>query len=173
MADSRRDKHRGAKDFIQRWCDRQKLKAEDVPWDRASDPGRQYNCFGFVVGRLRWYQPPIEVDGKRRNPTDYWPEGISTSTSLDSFVQAAKYEGFEECSTGEWHEDFETIVLYFEEADREFTHAARQKAPGIWESKLGPLSDFEHPLDGVDNIHYGSGRVYMRRPKQTPPIRMG
>jgi hypothetical protein len=173
MAGSRRDKHQGAKDFIQRWCDRGKLKVEDVRWDRASDPGRQYNCFGFVIGRLRWCQPPIVVNGKRRNPTDYWPEGITTNTSIEAFVEAANSEGFQECPTGEWNENFETIVLYFTETDREFTHAARHKSPGLWESKLGPLSDFEHPLDGVDNIHYGSGRVYMRRAKQIPAVRIG
>jgi len=173
MAGSRRDRHQNTKDFIRIWCDKNKFTVDDVDWETASRPGRHWNCFGFVVGRSRWYQPPIIVDGKRRNPTDYWPEGISTATTIDAFVDAAKIEGFDVSSNGEWEEGFEIIVLYYTEQDREFTHAARLKSPGIWESKLGPLSDIEHPLDGVDNVHYGTGRIFMKRPNRAPPIRIG
>jgi hypothetical protein len=171
MAGSRRDKHKATKDFIRIWCDKAKLTVERVNWDIASNPGRYCNCFGFAVGRNRWYQPPTVVDGKRQNPTDFWPEQVSAETTIDAFIQAAKTEGFETCQP-EWNEQFETIVLYYNEADREFTHAARQKSPDVWESKLGPLSDIEHPLEGVDNIHYGTGRVFMRRPVRGPIIRI-
>jgi hypothetical protein len=57
----------------------------------------------------------------------------------------------------------ETIMLYYTERNREFQHAARQKSPGVWESKIGSWSDIEHPIDGVDSITYGTGRIYMKR----------
>jgi hypothetical protein len=168
-----RDKHRAAKDFIRNWCDKQRLTVDDVDWASASDPGRQYNCFGFVMdkrinGKLRWWQPKDKIDGLVTNPTDYWPNGIPEDTTIGSYISAAMTEGFVPSVDAAWEEGFETIALYYTPSNNEFQHAARQKSPGVWESKLGNYSDIEHPSDGIDNIWYGTGRIYMKRPWPHP-----
>jgi len=164
MGASPADKHKKAKDFINRWCDRQKLVVEDVDWATASDPGLQCNCFGFAVGKPRWWQPPYLVNGILANPTDYWPAGIAQSTTVWAYIDAAKTEGFVDAADGAWEDGWETIVLYYTPDDNEFKHAATQTSPGVWASKLGAWSDFEHPPDGIDNVWYGSGRIFMKRP---------
>jgi hypothetical protein len=65
-----------------------------------------------------------------------------------------------------WELGIDTIMLYFVEKNREFQYAARQKSSTMWESKIGSWSDIEHSLRGLDTIGYGTGRVFMKRPRQ-------
>ena len=160
MGDSR-DPHRQSKRFIRSFCTN--LASDDVDWATASSPTREYNCFGFAMGKLRWWQPKYYENGVLQNPTDYWPAGVAQNTSISAYADAATTEGFELASDGAWEDGWETIVLYFTESDREFTHAAKLKSPGIWASKIGPDSDIEHPPNGLDNRWYGDGRIYMKR----------
>jgi hypothetical protein len=144
------------------------MSVDDVDWVSASKPTQRYNCFGFAVqkireaGKLRWWQPPDIVDGVVRNPTAKWPKGVPKDTTINSYVEAAKTEDFFVSVDGAWEEGFETIVLYFD-SNGEFQHAARQKTPGVWESKLGSWSDIEHSFNGIDNIRWGDGRIFMKR----------
>ena len=161
MASSSPDPHAATRRFVDRWCDH--LNAADVDWTAASDPTKRYNCFGFVVGDLRWWQAPLFIDGLRAFPTHYWPEAIAEDGSVEAYMAAAETLGFRASADAAWDADCESIVLYFKERDRQFTHAARETSPGVWASKLGSLSDIAHPVDGVDCITYGTGRVHMRR----------
>jgi hypothetical protein len=157
------DKHSRTKQFIRQYC--RNLKVDDVDWENASEPKR-YNCMGFAVGVLKWWQP-YERDrhGKKKNPYDYWPDGLPQDTTIESYVEAARSMGFVECGAG-WEAGFEKIVLCFATGGEErlFTHAARQVSPDRWKSKFGKESDIEHPLE-IGCAWHGEGRIYMRRPR--------
>jgi hypothetical protein len=138
-----------------------------VDWSAASIPFR-YNCFGFAVGVREWWQPPDIRDGVLMNPMDHWRKDIPQDVTLEAYVEAAIAEGFFVCDGYEWEDGFDKILLYYREIGEEnlFTHAALQKEPNKWCSKLGVNSDIEHPRDAFDNlIFYGNGRVYMRKPR--------
>jgi hypothetical protein len=158
------DKHRGTKKFIERCCTN--LTVAEVDWENASDPKR-YNCFGFAVGVLRWWQYH-EKDrfGKIKNPRDHWPGVLPNNDSIEAYTKAAENEGFVCCEPG-WEPGFEKIVLFYTISERKFTHAARHISPDRWKSKIGPESDIEHP-ESIGCEWYGDGRVYMKRSRLMP-----
>ncbi len=158
------DIHATTKRFIRGHC--RKLTVEEVDWDNASNPTRSYNCMGYVLGVLKWWQPQDNREGVVRNRRYFWPNGIPHDESINGYVQAARTEGFEVCDTGEWEDGYEKITLFFKSVDPEkpFTHATRLIAPNRAESKLGPDSDIPHAQDALDDLwFYGTGRVHMRR----------
>jgi hypothetical protein len=154
------DKHLATRRRIAIWSGAQ--KAADIDWVTASDPLQTYNCFGFALGYLQWWEPPVFIDGVCANPETVWPSN-SESIDIDAYIAAARTEGFVESPDAAWEQGFETIMLYFTEKNREFQHAARLVSPGIWTSKMGSGSDIMHSIDGVDSIRFGTGRVYMKR----------
>ncbi len=164
------DKHLSTRRRLEIWC--KKINVSSIDWGQASDPTKRYNCFGFAleaaIGKLRWWQYPIVIGNVRRNPGHYWPRNAPYDDRVESYVRAAQIKGFEVCDASHWDDSFLTIMLYFTEKDGIFRHAARQAAPGKWESKLGTGSDIPHPIDGVDSIEYGAGRIYMRRHHSRP-----
>jgi hypothetical protein len=163
MAEPISDTHFFAKKFIRTHCPN--LRIEDVDWAAASEPTDRYNCLGFAVGRRVWWEPPDPDDTDNFASADYWPDNVQRDKSIDAYIKAAETEGFTLCDNGNWEQGFEVIVLFYALTDKAFTHAARQKSPGIWESKIGALSDIEHTYDGLDNAKYGAGRVFMKRPR--------
>ena len=121
------------------------MDVNDVNWTTASDPTSRYNCFGFVMGKFKWWQAPIYVDGVVQFPTHYWPEGVSADGSIDSYIKAAETEGFS-ISTDRAGEKGRTnmIMLYYTEKNREFQHAAAPEiASAFGKAKLevGPTSN--------------------------------
>jgi len=175
MAGSPDDRHVRTKEFITTWCPN--TSAESIDWSTASDPSDRYNCMGFAVGVLAWWQPLVFSDGELLTPDHYWPKGAPQDEGglVESYVEAATTEGFVICDGPDWEEGFEKISLYFKpdtEGRKLFTHAARHKTPGWWESKLGEYSDIVHEPDALDGcIWYGDGRIHMRRvfPRLSPP----
>ena len=176
------DKHRAAKLFIQRCCS--KLTVDKVDWKNASDPGDAYNCVGFAVGVLKWWQPPVRADdGTILNPTDYWPAKVPELFTIEAYIQAIKTVGFTICDSPSWDLSYQKIVLYYDVGKGAvpsfFKHAAIQTHPDVWESKLGLGSDIKHSIDSLDNTSdpdsgascYGDGRVFMRRLKGNSHIK--
>jgi len=167
-----RDKHRASKRFLANWCGG--VCPTDVDWNAASDPTKKYNCMGFAVGDLRWWQPKQSAHGIIKNPHRYWPDPATDSDGealVESYVAAAKAVSFVDCENSDPEDGFEKIVLYYSTAGtkRLFQHAARCVGSERVASKLGPDSDVEHPknlLDGV--IWYGKGRVYLKRALPDP-----
>ena len=155
------DRHSETKEFIRRWCS--KLSVEEVDWQNASEPKR-YNCMGFAVGVLKWWQP-YERDrhGRVKNPRDYWPAGVPSQVTIDAYIRAAESVRFSCCDPG-WEPGFEKIVLFYKTVGQErlFTHAARQVSVDRWKSKIGKESDIEHGED-IGCAPYGNGKIYMKR----------
>jgi hypothetical protein len=164
LPDSSSDKHFTTRRRIEIWCG--KDKAGDIDWAAASDPSSSYNCFGFALGDLQWWEPPKFIDGRLVNDETFWPTSLPADEKVDinAYVEAAKTVGFFESVDCAWEEGLETIMLFFTERNREFQHAAKQVSPGMWASKMGFGSDVTHVIDGIDRIDYGYGRLYMKRP---------
>jgi hypothetical protein len=89
------DIHAGTKKWIIKWC--RQFKPDHVDWSKASKPDPGYNCMGFAVGVLRWWQPRIVSDGVLLNPTDYWPPGVPDRDDIEGFVRAAESVRFKKC----------------------------------------------------------------------------
>ena len=96
----------------------------------------------------------------------YWPPSVPREETVEAFVAAFEYIGYEECPDGSPEGQYEKIALYVFEGTP--THAARQGAnSATWLSKLGTWYDIEH-----ENVHdivgsplddYGEPQIYMRR----------
>jgi hypothetical protein len=128
----------------------------------------RYNCIAWAAGdTTRWWWPvpsPWEPA--------YWPPGVPTDLSLDSFVAAFRTLGYIPCLTSDLEASFEKVALY---ADRGMPkHAARQLDDGTWTSKLGKLEDVTHStVAAVEGSTYGQAVQFMRRPRPGQSGRLG
>ncbi|HEX4125658.1 MAG TPA: hypothetical protein VHY37_13095 [Tepidisphaeraceae bacterium] len=141
--------------------------SDPTPWD--VDPDAVYNCFGHAVGFKRFWQPPSIHGDFEGDPRFYWPPellgGSGDNTWVHRYVEAAKTLGFDVCGDdSSWEPSFEKIVLIH--SGGVFTHASLQVSETRWSSKLGDLSDFQHPLESVLRKPFGRGAIFMKRGRQ-------
>ena len=128
-----------------------------------SPASTEYNCIAWAAHETgRWWWP----DAMNQY---YWPPGVPRVESLDAFVAAYASLGYELCSSAEFEDGFERVIVYVDGANRP-THAARQLPTGWWTSKLGSQEDVEHdkPEDvsalGPNPLyHYGPVGAILRR----------
>lgn len=160
------DPHKKAKAFVNR-C--RNVTADQIDWNRASLPTKRYNCMGFAIGILGWFQPPdFDENGKPKNPTHRWMNGADPDPNgtLEGYIKVAELKEFSRCETSDPEPGLEKITLYYttQGEKKYFTHAVLHLSGGRCASKCGPDSDFEHPLNAFDGCHwYGVGRVHMCR----------
>lgn len=135
-----------------------KLRTDGYRVTSPSTP--RYNCIAWAAGRdNKWWWPPMSIGGY------YWPTGIPTSTTIDSFIKAFELDGYQKCDDADLDPAYEKIALYVD-SDRTATHAARQLESGAWTSKLGRAEDIEHnTLSSLEGETYGSVAQIMRRPQ--------
>lgn len=94
----------------------------------------RYNCAAWANGvAMKWWQPM---------PGYYWPTGIATDGTADSYIELFVRCEFALCGDGSLEADMEKIALYAD--GYAFKHVARQLSDGKWTSKLGSLEDIEH-----------------------------
>jgi len=94
--------------------------------------------------------------------SDYWPDGVPRSVSLDAFIHAYETLGYQHCEGAEHEPGFEKIALYVKREGKP-THAARQMPDGRWTSKLGRAEDITHRLNALVGDMYGNVAQIMRR----------
>ena len=82
--------------------------------------------------------------------------------SIATFLRAYESLGYAQCDNTELEAGFTKVALYAN--GQEPTHAARQLPDGTWTSKLGPLEDISHTLDGLVGNEYGSVVAVLKRP---------
>jgi hypothetical protein len=137
-------------------------------WVKSSEDTTDYNCFAFAVrDEGDWYSP-LPINGY------YWPSDvIPRNTLLATMIELYRHEGgFEPCENGDYEEGFEKIALNMNQFGN-VTHAARQKNPKTWTSKMGVMEDIEHPLlssledAGLTDDQYGKVAQFLKRPIQT------
>ena len=83
-----------------------------------------YNCIAWAVGENHkcWWPTP--------RARYFWPKGLSRISSIDSFVEAFRSLGFEECDNVVYENGYEKIALFAK--DNRPTHGARQLESGLW-----------------------------------------
>jgi hypothetical protein len=77
-------------------------------------------------------------------------------------------QGFETCTDGEYEANYEKVAIYSkidaQTYDDEWTHAARLRPDGWWESKVGKSEDIIHRTATVFiGNEYGTKIIYMKR----------
>jgi len=123
-------------------------------YERHSHPTKSYNCIAYAAGDLfEWW-----------GPKQYWPEGVNRGYALVDLMSAYVAVGFENCGMNSLPEEgFEKVVLY-QNNENEYTHAARLRPDGWWESKIGRLDDILHRTPTVfEGRKYGKVACYMKR----------
>ena len=127
-------------------------------YERHSQVTKRYNCIAYAAGDLwAWWDPYA-----------YWPPGATRGMKPEHLREAFECEGFQDCGMNDAFEvGFEKVALYWDGKD-EWTHAARLRPDGWWESKCGKEHDILHraPSDLQDRRYgrYGVVVGYMRRP---------
>ena len=125
----------------------------------TSQRDKRYNCAAWAAGEEnteKWWEP-------RKGKGYHWPNEAPFNIRLGSYVKAYESVGFSECDDGEPETGFEKIVLY-QDADGDFSHAARQLESGKWTSKLGPQEDIEHTTaKGAEGGIYGRVAKFLKR----------
>jgi hypothetical protein len=133
-------------------------------YDAQSPRNKGYNCFAWAArDSSRCWDPPGLADWT------YWPEGVPTWESLNSYQRAYATVGFETCGDGQLEPNVEKIAIFVDD-DGTPIHAARQLPNGRWTSKLGKGIDIEHDFNALEgDPAIGSLGCFMRRPSLGPP----
>jgi hypothetical protein len=114
-----------------------------------------YNCVAWAVGDTKYFWDDVGVSGY------YWPPGVAAD-ALSGWVEVFRIHGYSYARDPGFDEEFEKIAIYAVGSDPR--HVARQKASGLWTSKMGKGHDIEHALDLIEGDLYGMVSVIMERP---------
>jgi hypothetical protein len=123
-------------------------------YERHSHPTPSYNCIAYAAGDLfEWWQAGA-----------YWPLDLYPADKLVDLINAYVAVGFKNCGmNGLPEEGFEKVALY-QGNDSKWTHAARLRPDGWWESKIGEFDDILHKTPMVlEGGKYGKVACYMKR----------
>jgi hypothetical protein len=127
-------------------------------YQKNSRESGRYNCIAFAAGDTEHFW-----DGFGDPPDGYWPTP-NTGHRIDCLISAYEAEGFELCTTPDAEAGYEKIALYADARDL-WTHAARLREDGWWESKLGRSEDIIHrTTDCLEGRFYGMVVAHMKRP---------
>ena len=127
----------------------------DSPYRITSPRDPQYNCIAYAVGDVTHFWDQINIKGY------YWPPGAGSIDTLTGWMSIFQLHGYTETTDRSLEIDYEKIAIY-ESADGP-EHVARQKASGLWTSKMGRGVDIEHTLEGLEGEFYGKVSKIMRR----------
>jgi hypothetical protein len=116
----------------------------------------KYNCVAFAVGDVSQFWYDVDVRGY------YWPPGTPSADTIEGWIKLFKDHGYGDCEDDGLEPDYEKIAIY-ESADGP-EHVARQKASGVWISKMGKGHDIEHAtLDALEGATTGTVVKIMKR----------
>ncbi len=125
------------------------------PYKITSPRDPKYNCIAYAVGDLSQFWDQISIRGY------YWPPGAGSVDTLAGWVSIFEIHGYTETTDRTLEIEYEKIAIY-ESADGP-EHVARQKASGLWTSKMGKGVDIEHTLEGLEGDFYGKVVKVMKR----------
>ena len=128
-------------------------------YEPKSEKDPSYNCVSFALGDEKNFWEDVRVNG-RRVPGYYWLDDIPDNT-IAGWLKVFSTFGYRETDSAELEADFERIAIYGNRKTPQ--HVARQKASGVWVSKLGEGKDIEHTLAGLQGELYGQVVKIMKR----------
>jgi hypothetical protein len=114
-----------------------------------------YNCAAFAAEDTRRNWHPHAWAGL------YWPTG-EQEDNLQSWIEGFAALGYVRCESPSLESGIEKVAIYA--LDGWPQHIARQRPDGIWVSKMGPMEDMEHSLEGLEGELYGSLIAILARP---------
>lgn len=120
-----------------------------------------YNCIAFAARdeSRYWDSSGIPLPGY------YWPPEAQRGSTIDALQSAFAAIQYVRCAGSQYEPEYERVALYAD-ANGTWTHAARQRDDGLWESKLGDSFDIRHKNPhSLIGPEYGMVWGYMRRKK--------
>jgi len=131
------------------------------PYTIRSQPDPSYNCIAFAVGDLANFWDDLGLPEGMRPNGYYWPPGVLGPGTLLGWVKVFEIHGYTETEDGSLESEYEKVAIYGSDIGAE--HVARQKASGIWVSKMGKGVDIEHTLEGLEGEFPGKVIKIMKR----------
>ncbi len=117
----------------------------------------KYNCIAFAIGDLNHFWYDANVKGY------YWPPGEPSADTLEGWLRVFAIHGYTETDDGSLEPSYEKIAIYAGTEGPE--HVARQKASGLWTSKMGKGRDIDHfGLAALEGELFGRVVKIMKRP---------
>ena len=129
----------------------------ESPYTITSPRDPNYNCIAFAVGDVTHFWYDVKLAGY------YWPPGVASADTLEGWIQVFREHGYVETDDASLNLEYEKIAIYVG-TDGCPEHVARQKASGMWTSKMGKGVDLEHSLDALEGVFYGKVTKIMQRP---------
>lgn len=127
----------------------------ESPYEITSPRDHRYNCLAFAVGDLTHFWYDAKVQGY------YWPQGAPSADTLVGWIKVFEIHGYTETENSNLESGYEKIAIYAGAYGPE--HVARQKASGIWTSKMGKGIDIEHTLEALEGDFVGKVVKIMKR----------
>jgi hypothetical protein len=140
---------------------------EDCPslrrssYDVKSPYDPSYNCIAFAVGDLTQFWDDLGLPKGVRVRGYYWPDGAPSADTILGWIKVFEIHGYQETEDSSLELEYEKVAIYAVEDSPE--HVARQKASGVWVSKMGKGVDIEHSLDAIEGDFYGKVVKIMKR----------
>jgi hypothetical protein len=125
------------------------------PYKITSPRDPKYNCIAYAAGDTTQFWDQVNIRGY------YWPPGAGSIDTVKGWMSVFEMHGYRETTDRALELEYEKIAIY-ESADGP-EHVARQKASGIWTSKMGRGVDIEHTLEGLEGDFYGKVAKIMKR----------
>ena len=126
-------------------------------YKKTSERDPSYNCIAWAVGdtKYNWYD--VKIKGY------YWPPGVPSADTVEGWIEVFKILNYRETERRDLEPEFEKIAIYVT-AEGFPEHVARQKADGVWTSKMGKGIDLDHPtLEAIESDVIGEAKVIMKR----------
>jgi hypothetical protein len=128
---------------------------KESPYKITSPKDPTYNCIAFAVGDISQFWEQINLKGY------YWPPGGGSIETVAGWMSIFAIHGYRETDDRSLEIEYEKVAIYASDNGPE--HVARQKASGIWTSKMGKGVDIEHTLEGLEGEFYGKVVKIMKR----------
>jgi hypothetical protein len=116
----------------------------------------KYNCVAYAVGDINRFWYDANVKGY------YWPPGEPSADTLEGWLKVFAIHGYQETDDDSFEPSYEKIAIYAGTEGPE--HVARQRASGLWTSKMGKGRDIDHAtVSALEGESYGRVAKIMKR----------
>jgi hypothetical protein len=133
----------------------------ESPYAIKSPRDPKYNCIAYAVGDLTQFWDDLGLPPAVRVKGYYWPPGAPSTGTLEGWIKVFEIHGYRETDDASLESEYEKIAIYASASGPE--HVARQKASGVWTSKMGKSVDMEHFIEALEGVFCGRVAKIMKR----------